>query len=79
MLKTITRFDHDSFHPGPYVTAKVQCHVRNHVTNTEQSIEKNLQIAILDINDNPPQLQTDEPLTIHIEDPHFRKVIKIPL
>ncbi|XP_037052203.1 proto-oncogene tyrosine-protein kinase receptor Ret [Bradysia coprophila] len=71
MLTTITRFDHDSISPGPTITAVIKCDVSNKL-NEETAVQiKPLRINILDRNDNPPEIQTPEPLTIRLEDPHF--------
>lgn len=37
--------------------------------------EKILRIDVLDRNDNPPEIQTDEDINIKLDDPHFRQVI----
>lgn len=38
------------------------------------SAEKVLHVTILDRNDNPPVLQDNRNINIHLEDPHFMQV-----
>lgn len=74
MLTTITRFDHDSISPGPTITAVVKCEVSNKL-NGEVALRMNsLRINILDRNDNPPEIQSEEEITIKLENPHFTEV-----
>lgn len=53
---------------------KIQCQVTEKNSGIVHMSEKNIQISVLDKNDNPPQLQTDELVTIKINDPHFHQV-----
>lgn len=73
-MYTTTRFDHDSMNPGPSTATNVQCQVTERISGIVQISEKILQITVLDKNDNPPQLQTDELVTIKLNDPHFHQV-----
>lgn len=77
MLLTNTRFDHDSTSPGPTISAVIKCEVLNRFQNQVAAREKLLRINVLDRNDNPPEIQTEEEIYIKIEDPHFRKVILV--
>lgn len=74
MLHTYTRFDHDSISPGPTISAIIKCEVLNRFQNQVAVQEKLLRINVLDRNDNPPEIQAEEDVYIHLEDPHFRKV-----
>ncbi|KAJ6647010.1 Proto-oncogene tyrosine-protein kinase receptor Ret, partial [Pseudolycoriella hygida] len=67
-----TRFDHESISPGPGIRANIKCMVRNDLKQLVAVHNKVLRVNVLDRNDNLPEMQDDEEVSIHLEDPHFR-------
>lgn len=75
MLMAHTRFDHDAVSPGPIINSVVKCEVFNRLSNQVVAVrDKLLRINVLDRNDNPPEIQAAEEISIKLDDPHFRKV-----
>lgn len=59
--------------PGPELTVKVSCQINS--TNFTKSVEKVLNILIVDLNDNPIKLQDNHQLIdVHLDTPFFSKV-----
>lgn len=75
MLITNTRFDHDTTSPGPTINTVVKCQVSNSINDRVAVRDRLLRINVLDRNDNPPEIQNEEEISIKLEDPHFKKVI----
>lgn len=68
-------FDYDTFNPGPSLNVKILCQIRDNIHKMLiNSAEKILRITILDRNDNPPRLQENGSVNIHLDDPHFMQV-----
>lgn len=74
-LFTNTRFDHDTNTPGPQMTARVQCQVTHRRNSVMQLRERLLHFAVLDRNDNSPELHTTETnISVKLDNPYFRNV-----
>lgn len=74
VLMASTRFDHDSVSPGPIINTIVKCEVLNKLNHQVAVRDKLLRVNVLDRNDNPPEIQAVEDISIKLDDPHFRKV-----
>jgi hypothetical protein len=74
-LYSKTMFDHDTYNPGPQLSAHVECFL--HLSPNVLPIvhEKVFNITVLDLNDNGIVVQAaNKTVNIVLEQPHFVKV-----
>lgn len=64
--------DHELGRPGPALQAAVRCTVRMSENSVPMEVDKVLEVAVLDRNDNRPRLE-------HVNDTHIELVLDAPI